>query len=84
MKDKIKILVDEGSLTTAPGAILEFYDAILVGGVGARGGGYHIPPRVSHKARPYRTTIIYANSVDELKNKIQKIYPETRYIFEYI
>ena len=84
MKDKIKILIDAGGLTTAPGAILEFHEAILVGGVGARGGEYHISPRVSYKAHPYRTSIIYASSVDELKTKIQKICPESRYILEYI
>lgn len=85
MKDeKVKILVDEGSLMTAPGAIIEVYDSILVGGIAARGGGWHVYPHYAWAAKPLYTQIIYAKSVEELKNKISRLYPESRYILEYL
>ena len=85
MKDqKVKILVIEGSLMTAPGAILEVYSKDLVGGIAARGGGWHVYPHYAWGAKPWYTQVIYAESVDELKNKISRLYPESRYILEYL
>ena len=81
--EKIKILIVEGTLVRAPGAILEFYSKSLVGGISARGGGWHIPPHWSWDIRPYREEIIYACSVDELKQKISRIYSD-EYILEYV
>lgn len=84
MERKIKILVVEGDLLKAPGAILEFYSKTLVGGIAARGGGWHEYPRLAWGARPYREETLYAPSVDELKQKISRIYPESKYILEYV
>lgn len=83
MRKKIKILIVEGDLIKAPGAILEFYFESLVGGIMARGGGWHIPPHWSWDIRPYREETIYATSVDELKQKISRIYSD-EYILEYV
>ena len=84
MERKIKILVVEGDLLKAPGAILEFYSKSLVGGIYARGGGWHERPHWSWGARPYREETLYAATVDELKQKISRIYPESKYILEYV
>ena len=82
--DKIKILIVEGTLTRAPGAILEFYSKSLVGGISARGGGWHTPPHWAWDIRPHQEEIIYATSVDELKQKISRIYSSSKYILEYV
>lgn len=82
--EKIKILIVEGDLIRAPGAILEFYSKSLVGGIRARGGGWHTPPHWGWDIRPYYETIIYATSVDELKQKISRIYSDKKYILEYV
>lgn len=84
METKIKILIVEGDLIKAPGAILEFYSRTLVGGVAARGGGWHTYPRKAWEARPYHERVIYAKSVDELKQIISRTYPESRYVLEYL
>ena len=80
--DKIKILIVDGDLIKAPGAILEFYSKTLVGGISARGGGWHEYPHWAWEARPHREEVLYAASVDELKQKISRIYP--KYILEYV
>ena len=82
MNDKIQILFCEGNLRCAPSAILEFHEAILVGGISARCGGWHEQPRKAWAARAYDTKIIYGATVDEIKTKISKIYDD--YIIEYL
>lgn len=84
METKIKILIVEGNLIKAPGAILEFYSKSPFGGIRARGGGWHVTPSLSWEARPYREEIVYAKNVDELKQKISRRYSDSGYLLEYV
>ena len=84
MKTKITILLDEGSLMYAPSAYIEVRDAYLVGGVPARGGGYHVLPRCVYPRRAdYEYTWI-GETKKELIERINSRFPDELYIKEYV
>lgn len=84
MKTKITILVDEGSLMYAPSAYVEVRYLVPVGGIPARGGGYHVPPRLAHPRLADENFICFGKTKKELIEKINSRFPDERYIKEYV
>ena len=84
MKTKITILLDEGSLMYAPSAYIEVRYAHPVGGIAARGGGYHVPPHLGYPTKADYNFICFGKTKKELIEKINSLFPEEKYIKEYV
>ena len=84
MKTLIKVMFQKESWLKPAEAVIEAYDSSLVGGVPARGNGWHVQPHERRDRRPYYTKILYEENVEELKRKISRLFNEKSYIIEYI
>lgn len=84
MKTKVTILMDKGTLMYAPSAYIEVRDARLVGGIPARGGGYHVPPRWAYPRHADQNYTWFAETNQKLIEKINFWFPDERYIKEYL
>ena len=84
MKTLIKVMFQKESWLKPAEAVIEAYDSSLVGGVPARGNGWHVQPHERRDMRPYYTKILYEENVEELKRKISRLFNEKSYIIEYI
>lgn len=84
MKTKITILVDEGSLMYAPSAYIEVRYAQPMGGICARGGAYHVSPRLAYPRLADDNFICFGKTKKELIEKINSRFPDDRYIKEYV
>lgn len=81
--DKIKILLDEGSLVKCASAYVEVYVRKPFGGIAAR-NGWHVPPKMGFGSRPDWDTMFFEENVERLLERINKVYPEDKYIREYV
>ena len=84
MKTLIKVMFQKETWIQPAEAVIEAYDYSLVGGVPARGNGWHVQPHERRDRRPYYTKILYEENVEELKRKISRLFNEKSYIIEYI
>lgn len=84
MKDLVKILYSKPTLLNAAEAVVEIYGSSLVGGIPARDNGWHVPLREARDRKPYCTRVLYAPSVEDLKQNLARRYDEQDYIIEYI
>ena len=84
MKDLVKILYSKPTLLNAAEAVVEIYGSSLVGGIPARDNGWHVPLREARDRKPYCTRVLYAPSVEDLKQNLSRQYDERSYIIEYI
>ena len=82
-KDKVLILLDRGDLIHCPSAYIEVRVACFVGGKKAR-EGYHIHPRVGYSIYPSYSSTLLGESVESLKKRIEALFPEEKYIKEYV
>ena len=84
MKDLVKVLYSKPTLVYAAEAVVELYGSSLVGGIPARDNGWHVPLRERRDRKPYCTRVLYAPSVEDLKQNLARRYDEQDYIIEYI
>lgn len=82
--DKIIILLEEGNLMHCPEAYIEVYNEYLLGGVGARGGGYHIPPKMGYRTTPSYNMTIRRENIEDIKKALDVLFPESDYKREYV
>lgn len=64
MKTKVIVCPNKEVGGTPINYIVEFYDATLVGGVAARDGGWHVPPRLAYEHTPYHSTVVAAERLE--------------------
>lgn len=81
--DKIKILIDEGSLVKCPSAYVEVYVKKPRGGIPAR-NGWHEYPKMCFDKYPDWDRLFFAETVEKLMKRIDNLYPEDEYIREYV
>lgn len=84
MKDLVQVWYSKPTLLNAAEAVVELYGSSLVGGIPARDNGWHVPPRARRDRKPYYTRVLYASSVENLKQNLARQYDEKYYEIEFI